>query len=261
VYMSPIKETNYFSDAEIKQQGLFYNEEHISTKEEYAKQFENAGTAKAIGEASVSYLFYPSVPLKIKQFNPLSKIIVVLRNPVDRGYSHYLMDKRLGLVKLSYEDILYKRSAHPLASLYYQQYVELGLYYKQLKRYLDIFERKAVKIFLYDELIADTGKVVKEIYQFLEVDDEFRPETDKKHNTYSQPKNALIEKLYQIRTLRKIAKQLTGERLHFIEQLFLTRDKKPAMPDALKTELIKLYAPDLNKVQALIDKDLSGWLK
>src|SRR4051794_4060836 len=87
IYMAPIKETNFFSYHEIKSQGLFYNEEHISSLNQYQEQFKSVKNEKAVGEASVSYLYYPSVPLKIKEFNPKAKIIIVLRNPIDRGFS------------------------------------------------------------------------------------------------------------------------------------------------------------------------------
>lgn len=169
IYMSPIKETNYFSYAEIREQGLYYNEEHVLTADQYADQFAGVTNEKAVGEASVSYLFYPSVPLKIKEFNPEAKIIVVLRNPVDRGFSHYLMDKRLGFVNLSLQDVISGKEKD--VELFYQQYITIGCYYEQLKRYFDVFDRSQVKVLFYEDVIRNIDGVVKDIYNFLGVDD------------------------------------------------------------------------------------------
>ena len=63
IFMSVIKETNYFAYEEIKAQNLFYNEEHIITMEQYEHLFADAKDAKVAGEASVSYLFYPKLLL------------------------------------------------------------------------------------------------------------------------------------------------------------------------------------------------------
>src|SRR5438045_1184872 len=140
VFMSPIKEPNYFSYEETVKQNLYHKEKGVGTFEEYAELFVSAnGHHKAVGEASVSYLFYSSVPEKIKELIPDAKIIMSLRNPVERGTSHYFMEHKLGYVSESLDDIVFRKSKHKHAHLYYQQFVELGLYYQQVKRYIDIF--------------------------------------------------------------------------------------------------------------------------
>src|SRR5689334_14600377 len=77
VYMSPVKEPNYFSYEETVKQNLYHKEKGVGTFEEYSKLFASAnGRHKAIGEASVSYLFYASVPEKIKKAVPHAKIVI-----------------------------------------------------------------------------------------------------------------------------------------------------------------------------------------
>ena len=65
----------------------------------------------------------------------------MLRNPIERAFSHYLMDYRLGLISESFEAIIHKTSKHKNANLFYQQYIEVSEYTKQLKRYLDLFSK------------------------------------------------------------------------------------------------------------------------
>jgi hypothetical protein len=261
IYMSPLKETNYFSFDEIKSQGLFYNEEHISSLNQYQEQFRGAKDEKAIGEASVSYLYYPSVPLKIKEFNPEAKIIIVLRSPIDRGFSHYLMDKRLGFVNLSYEDIVWENTKHPQSKLYYQQYVDLGQYYEQVKRYIATFGEKQVKILFYDDVIKDIQNVIKQLYTFLDVDCTFSPNTCQQHNVYSSPKNFFIQKIYAQKKIRTIAKLFFGENIQQQLKNHFFRKDKPVLNEKLRLDLIDIYETNIYKTSALLKKDLTYWLQ
>ena len=260
VYMSPIKETNYFSFEEIQKQGLFYNEEHINSIDKYLAQFADVRTEKAIGEASVSYLFYDSVPDKIKNFNPNSKIIIVLRNPIERGFSHYLMDKRIGFVKNKYDDIVHKKSQNKKAFLYYQQYVALGLYYEQLQRYFSVFDKKQILVLLYEDISQHIEKVVHNLYSFLEVDTSFKPDLNKKHNTFIAPKNPVIQHLYKFKMVRNVAKRVFNNSFqHSIKNNFFSKEKKPVLDNGLKKDLIEIYRSDIDKTAEFINRDLRSW--
>jgi len=262
IYMSPIKETNYFSYSEIKEQGLYYNEEHIVSVEDYEAQFAGATHEKAKGEASVSYLFYPSVPSKIKAYNPQARIIMVLRNPVDRGFSHYLMDNRLGFVKASLEDIVNKKVKDRLTGdLFYQQYISLGCYYEQVKRYLDIFGADQVKVLFYEEITNDINAVIKEIYQFLGVDENYTAATDQKYNVFLAPQNTLIKRLYTLKFFRTMVKKIFGPNFQEkIKNTFFAKEKKPELDPLLKAKMQELFKEDILKTSRLINKNLSHWL-
>lgn len=88
VFMSPVKETY----------GLMKNEFNLCSYEEY---FLEHTVEKYIGEATPFYLYSPNVPYNIKQYIPNAKMICILRNPVDRAFSHYLMNLNLGKEKHS----------------------------------------------------------------------------------------------------------------------------------------------------------------
>lgn len=262
VFMSPIKETNYFSYDEIKNQGLYYNEEHISSIVEYENQFKEVKNEKAIGEASVSYLFYDTVPRKIKEFNPDARIIMILRNPIDRAFSHYLMDSRLGFTNRSLEAIIDNNDKSAKNQLYYQQYISIGLYYDQVKRYLDIFGEKNVKVFMYEDIVTDIRGVIREIYNFLQVDTRYNANTEKKHNVFLAPKNPLIQKLYASKAIRGITKKIFSSGLQSkIKNTFFSKEKKPILDIGLKTKMLDLFRGDIQKTAALINRDLSNWLR
>lgn len=262
VFMSDPKEVNYFSNEEIEAQGLYYQDFKAKNLSEYQKLFVGADTQKAVGEGSVSYLFYPKTPGKIKAAIPDVKIIILLRNPVERGYSHYLMDYRMGLTDLSYEEIVYKTGKHKNIDLYYQQFVELGMYYEQVKRYLDLFGEQQVKIYLQEDLRTESEKVISDLYEFLGIDASHMIDTTKEHNSFSMPKNKFIHKLYVSHTIRFIVKTIFSNTLkEKFKNLFFERKKKPKLEKKLKEYLRELYSEDIKKLEQLIGRDLSAWYK
>ena len=107
----------FISDKEIIDQGLYYGSSRINTSQKYHNLFKGEKDEKIFGESSVSYLFYPEVSKRIRNYNSESKIIIMLRNPVDRAFSHYLMDCKLGLISDRFEDIFNKKEG-----LKFQQY-------------------------------------------------------------------------------------------------------------------------------------------
>lgn len=260
VYMSEPKEVNYFSQEEITKQKLFYRDLRVSSLSEYKKLFEGTESVKAIGEGSVSYLFYPETPKKIYDLLPNVKIIILLRNPIERGFSHYLMDYRLGLVDLSYDEIVRKESKHALLNLYFQQYVELGLYYEQVKRYQDLFGKEQVKIYLMDDLKKDTRAVIDDLYSFLGIDKSLKPDLERKHNTFIAPRGYVIRKLYSSHFLRRTTALLIPDRFKkMVMKLLFNKGSKPNIELGLKKELQNVYTPDIKKLEKLIERDLSEW--
>src|SRR3712207_4104321 len=88
IYMSPVKEPNFFS-----QENAADTVTHIGT---YEQLFKGASGKKAIGEASHSYLYEPRAAAEIRRYVPKVKLIAILRNPIDRAYSHFLHMVRSG---------------------------------------------------------------------------------------------------------------------------------------------------------------------
>ena len=261
IEMSTQKETDFFSDSAIQKQGLYYGENRINTLEKYHNLFPTT-QEKKYGEASVSYLFYEDVPEKIKAYNSKGKIIIMLRNLVDRAFSHYLMDYRLGLISSTLEEVIESRSYNKKSKLFYQQYIELGLYFKQVKRYLEIFGSDNVHIILYQDFKNDIEVIMKKVYHFLEVDNKFKPKVEKKHNTFSIPKNNFIRIVYSFVGLRKFLKFVIPENLvKRMKNTFFKKEKKPELSLKLRKKMNELFLHDINLLEDLLSKDLSIWKK
>jgi len=260
IFMSPIKEPNFFSHIEIIGQNLYYKEKSIGDRERYENLFEAVTTEKVIGEASVSYLFYKKTPERIKEEVPEARIIVILRNPIDRGFSHFLMDQRLGLVNFSFEDIVFKRIHHPMIDLYYQQFIEIGFYHDQVKRYFDVFGKEQVRVFLTEDLKNNLERVVLDVYDFLNIEDKRLPNLDRKHNVYRTPRNKIVKNLYSSKKIRAIAKTVIPDCFaSAVKDYALIQDKKPELSENIKIYLNDLFHKDILLTSELIKRDLTYW--
>lgn len=260
VFMCSVKEPNYFSYDDIIRQNLYYSEKGFGNKEKYEALFKDVTSERAIGEASVSYLFYEKTPTKIKAVVPDAKIIIILRNPVDRGFSHYLMDTRLGYVNISFEDIVHKRTEHPQLDLYYQQFVELGLYYQQVRRFLDTFGESQVKTFLNEDLKENISKVIHSVYEFLDINSDFLSDIEKQHNVYQKPRNALVRQIYSKKSIRRLARNIIPNSLvDTVKNSLLVKGKKPKLSFETRECLNKLFKDDIQRTADLIGRDLSPW--
>jgi hypothetical protein len=146
--------------------------------------------APAVGEASAVYLFDPRVPQRVHAFAPEMKLIAVLRDPVERAYSHYQMELRWGRETLPIDEaldreeeelprLLEKALADPLDISdggFPRSYVARGRYAEQLERWLRFFPRDQLLVLTSDELGGDPGEVMRRVAQFLDIP-EHRAET------------------------------------------------------------------------------------
>ena len=261
ISMSSQKEPDYFSDADIQNEGMYYGKNRIDTIKKYHSLFDDNSESKLKGEASVSYLFYKNVPQNIKTYNPEAKIIIMLRDPIDRAFSHYLMDYRLGLVSDSFEDIIDQKSVHKNAKLFYQQYIELSEYTNQVKRYLNVFDGKEILFIEYEDLKKDALGIVKKTYLFLGVNQVYRPDVNKKHNTYTMPKNSIIRFIYSFVILRNILSFFFQKNLvNRLKIVLFKNDKKPKLLDKTRDRLKQFFTNDVNKLAKMLNKDFSRWI-
>ena len=257
ILMSIIKEPDFFSDIEIQEQGLYYGSSRINNITKYNSLFLDWIDESIIGEASVSYLFYPNVPQRIKIYNDNSKIIIMLRNPIERAFSHYLMDYRLGLTSNSFEEEFDKKT-----TLNFQQYFLLGNYFQQVKRYLDIFGKENVHIIWYSDFIEKTENELNKVISFLGLNTDFSVDFNKIHNSFSMPKNNFIRKIYSLVWLRKTLSFLFPVNIQIIlKKALFNEDNKPKLSEKTRELLCKYYLSDIESLEKLLSVNLSKWKK
>ena len=261
VEMSSQKEPDYFSDKAIHQQGMYYGKNRVDTLDKYESLFVQKESV-VYGEGSVSYLFYDNVAEDIKKYNSNAKIIIMLRNPIERAFSHYLMDYRLGLISDSFENILAKKSKHKNAHLFYQQYIEVSKYAKQIQRYLDFFEKENILFIDHEDFKKNVSRTVDKVYDFLNISVEFAADINTKYNTFTLPKNKGIRFIYSFVFLRKILTFLFPIYLvKNIRVLLFKADKKPELLKETRSQLRIIFNDDIKKLEEVLGKDYSKWIK
>jgi len=137
--MSPIKEPNFFSPDALKNP---HYHERVKDLDGYLRLFDGVTSEIAIGEAAATYLWDRQSPRLIREKIPDAKLIIVLRDPVERAYSHYLAEVRLGWQGMPFLEAL-QADAHQAQKGWgiSRLYLELGEYSEQVARYFKIFGR------------------------------------------------------------------------------------------------------------------------
>jgi hypothetical protein len=253
IHMSPDKEP-----------GFFTRPSSIASAERrraYLDLWSQAGEEKLRGEASPSYLAGKDVELAIKQVAPDARIVISLREPIDRTHSSYLSLVNDGVERRSFrqavEDDLAGRRIPDCPV-----YVKPRLYARGIRRYRRAF-RGNVHILFFEELASQPAVVMRELYQFLGVDpavaDQFEARP-KAHNQFKAPRNKVVARALRA---RRLARALVPIPLR--DRVFAATMKsapKPA-PDAESVALLRAaYGPDVLAVRRLLGRPLPpAWVK
>jgi len=264
IYMSPVKEPNFFSSQEQENAA-----DAVTNTGTYQDLFRGGSGKKALGEASHSYLYEPRAAAEIKRYVPEAKLIAILRNPIDRAYSHFLHMVRSGTEPLDdFAQALREEEVRIHKERTFQDYIGRGLYYNQLKRYFRTFPQEQVRVYLYEDLSGAPISTVQDAFRFLKVDDSFVPDVSLRRNVSGQPKYKTLDGLLRRQSrIKHAAKIYLPARMRWrLSKTFddlKTRNlaEPPPVQSKVRRHLIGVYREDILKVQELIHRDLSGWLE
>jgi hypothetical protein len=234
--------------------------------EEYQALFQGSETKTAVGEASPCYLFSPKAPYRIKQYIPDAKFIAILRNPVDRAYSHFIFHRMYGTEPLSdfEEAVAAEEDRKRMGWFFLWAYRGMGLYGEQIARYYTLFSKSQFLFLLFEDLVNNPQGLFTGIFRFLGVDDRVRIRIPKRCNPSGIPKTRSINGFF-IRSnfLKTQLKRMIPEKEQFI---LLTRffkwnfSEKPNLPEDVRRRVLGMFREDILRTQDLINRDLSMWL-
>ena len=232
----------------------------------YRSLFQEVSQEKAIGEASVPYLYFPQAAVQIKKYLPDVRMIVILRNPIERLYSHYLMVREKYLLEpLALAQAIAQEKERIRNHWGWDwHYVSMGLYYNQLKLYLDLFSREQIKVFLYEDFCLEPVGVVQQICQHINVDDTFVPNISKRNKvsyaSRSHQLNRILNSPNRIRSsLLRLLPKKASQRVLFYGNRW-NSIPVPPMDNELQERLKAIFREDIIKLQDLVSRDLSAWL-
>ena len=259
VCLSEPKEVQYFN---LCQPHLnIVNKNHSKPFSWYVNHFRHCRADKVKGEFSPVYMHDEKAPYSIKSHFPEVKLIVCLRNPIDRAYSDYWMRRSF----LKRENETFEHAIEKDKS-----YVEIGLYCKQLRRYFELFERNQILILLFDDIVSSPAQQMKKVFDFLGV-----------NSCVRMPSNLLLRKQNEAKEVRykslmdfvTFAQNFAiNRRLSFLSILLRkvgvkrlvmkigTRPiKNPDMNPQTRMGLYKIFENDIKGLEKLVSRDLSHW--
>lgn len=150
-----IKEINYFDSDENWNKGVEWYKAHFD-------KFENV---KAVGESTTEYMYDINAPRRMSEVLPGARLIMILRDPIDRAYSAYWLfrDRFQGINFLD------------AAEMDNKEMLRRGLYAEQIKRLKEYYSADQMLILFYDDLKKDNRKYVKRVFEFIGVDSNYEP--------------------------------------------------------------------------------------
>ena len=242
IYMPGRKELGYFDKDNKKRD--------IKSKSKLMRYFKNSKNEKYLGEASAGYLDSKTAAKEIKKFNSNSKIIILLREPLEYLRSLYQHISLRGREERKLKDFL--ESKETLEKLKYSS---------QIKRYLKNFKNKNIKIILYEDFKKNNSKIFKEVCSFLDIDSNFKPKITKRNASRIKRKNIISRILARAplyKTYLFIDKHfplLIKNKIFSIGTKIMFKRKQISISPKLKIKLKKQIKPEVKKVNELLHKE------
>lgn len=258
VNMSLIKEPHFYSEIGQNVPSV----RSVQSLEEYQSLFVRKGNYKYRGESSVSYMYDCHALLRIKAVSPNAKIIVMLREPVARMFSHWTMDLRDGIQNLGFrEAVLSDLKKQEKGFGVSHMYVDCSLYSEQVAFIRKTFGNKNVFIGFFEDLKSNQVNFMRHLACWLEIDDSTeRLSITVKSNPASEPRNRFVKSLFHNFKVRKVLKKALPEfsKAH-IRDLVLKPAEKHSI--ALEDYLFfkEYFAQDVKSLRAIVEWDYAKW--
>lgn len=268
VFMCDPKEPHFLINNEI---GIDRIPIGVTNQDEYENLFVEGSELKYRGESSVMYLMYPEIAIKnIKKYlGDDTKIIIMLRNPIERAHSGYQHVKRYNVKEdltdfktaweISEERYFINKSMTPAS-----RYKELGLYYKQVKFFMEEFQN--LHIIIYEDYKSDFQSEINKVFDFLGIERidinseekhmvggwQWGNDSMKKLMMKQNPIKSLFKFLLPFESLRKNIRKNIQKRNTIVV---------PSISDEDEQMLKQFYHEDVRKLSGLLGRDLNHWTK
>jgi hypothetical protein len=267
VCMARIKEPHFFSklngqlEQGLKNFGPIRSGRFRKGFKWYESLFNHKRDAKALGEASTHYFSAIDSANLIKETLPKVRLIIILRDPVKRLYSHYWQEYKLGLNFPDFDMMV--RNNHPR----FQWYCFISSYSVHLERFYSTFSEDQIMVLLLDDLIKNPIQMFCKVCHFIGVDSTYIPSNlGKKFNQQTLPKLRSIEKFFATAQESYIADKIPDRFRSYIGILRRTLSRinsvphqYPMMPHFIKGELANRFEQDVEFVENLIGRNLNDW--
>jgi Sulfotransferase domain len=217
---------------------------------------DEAGRYAAIGEATPDYLFEPSVPRLIHELLPSCRLMVSLRNPVNRAYSAYLYSVRSRNEKRSFVDVIAQDD----------EILRRGFYSKQLERYLQFYAPDAMLVLIYEELIADPRGQLDRVAKFLRLESRWEDPDALMQDRINASEIPRFRAAFGL--ARRFGTLLMRNGVNWpvrlakrsgIPKLFGRRAAVPPLTPEQRRMLQDLYSNEITALERMLGRELPSW--
>lgn len=214
-------------------------------------------------DTTSSYFRDPAVPARLAQHQPEAHILVCVRNPIDRAFSHYWHEKKKNKIAFEFEELFTNYDL-------FESWVASGFYARHLARYREHFADEQIMVLLQEDLNRDSRAFVRSIFEFLGVDADFVPSVvDQPINraTY-RPTQGQIARAYLVDQLAepvrwvlpkavraKLRQRYRGGR--YLNEV--TSEYERGMKPQVRDRLREVFAPENERLAGMINRDLGHW--
>lgn len=282
VYASPIKEPNYFStDINVEDFSNTYRKTtFLDTKEYFSKThlvnlqlsfvrnesnynrlFDAVSDEPIIADCSTSYLYSRVAAKNIYEYNDKAKILIVLRDPIYRAYSHYLMALKYGFTNKGLIDsIKIDQQSEDKGWGKTELFIELGLYVDQIKRYYKYFGKDNVKVMFFNDLKMQPTFFFNDLCRFLKIQKTDAKAYNKRPiNAAMRPKHPFLNKLLVDVGFKKIIKLYAPMQMQSVIKNWFFSSSKPNLTQKEIRYLKLFYASEIKELEALLEINLKAW--
>ncbi|MGH2796046.1 MAG: sulfotransferase [Actinomycetota bacterium] len=247
VYVPPRKEINFFDDHNAFAQGV----------EWYSGLFTDAGDRKAVGEATPSYLTVPEAAERMASLVPDARLVAILRNPVDRAYSHYLHARYYGLERVTFPEAVERERTAPEGAAW-PYYLLSGRYLIHLERLVEHFPREQLLVLLLDDLEQDPAGTFRTLCRHLHIDESVLPKiVGEVTNRYRESR---FPRTFGLILKPAVWKRIPQRYRPKVARVFTREGREPEpIDERTRDELTRYFAEDNRRLGEWLGRDLSIW--
>lgn len=227
---------------------------HVKNVKHYNELFKWSSQERFLLEASTNYLYSTSAAKNIKQKFPNSKILIILRNPIKRAYSHYKMLLNKWIAQESFIDELIADEMKQKTFWKSNLYIEYGRYVDQVVRYIDEFWENNVKVILTEDLKNNTQETLNKIILFLELQEKkFKLGTV--YNVSKRSRSVILSNLSKYQLIKKLKYLIPKKLLDLV-----LYKKTPSITQNEYNFLLNIYDVEIKNLSKLLWRDLQSRL-
>lgn len=222
----------------------------------YHGHFPQEAHATARLDPTPSYVWSPVAPQRIVDYNPQARVIIGLRNPVERAFSHYWHVRKQDLVRWRFDQVLDNANM-------FEMFLQPGFISDKIQFFNEHLPEGHVHLFWFDDLAADPVGELQRMFQFAGVDTSFQPSKLHRKVNVAGARQTLPK-----RTLNKLGRIAFGERFDelarrswLLGRMSGKQEYLAGVPESIRPELIDVYRGELDALEDITGARLDNWRK